>query len=222
MFLIAFLFGASLMLERLEYDIKCGPLVLGSMVLERLPEDTIDSIVCEHLRASVKIDGGLTMLFWANYQMESWCRAQDLVTVRYFKRTREKNYQAEWYADYDHEARVVRYSDGENYLLPDSARDLLALWFYLRDFPWEKVDSVVLNSHIDRQNQRLVFITTGRRMVRTGLGKFEALTISPRTSGPLGTIFLTTDSRRLPVVIRTRIGAITVSAFLARVRKTRR
>ncbi len=207
--------------ERLEYDIKYGPLTLGSMVLERLAPDTLDGVVCERLRARVEIDRALSMVFWANYDLASWCREGDMLTIRSYKHTREKNYQAEWWADYDHQRGVVRYSDGVQFSLPDSARDMLTLWFYLRSFKWRKGDQRVLNAHIDRRNWRLAFVATGQQTVRTEAGEFNCLVISPQAGTPLGAVFLTRDSRHIPVVIRTRVGALTVSAFLRKIKEGR-
>ncbi len=200
--------------ERLEYDIRYGPLVLGSMVLERLASDTLAGVPCEHFRARVEINRALSVVFWAKYFLESWVQQRDMITIRSYKRSEEKNYRAEWWADYDHKEGVVRYSDGAQFPLSDSARDMLTLWFYLRSLNWCKGDVRVLNAHIDRRNWRLSFVVTGQQKVRTEAGEFDCLIIAPQTRAPLGAVFLAREPGHIPVVIRTRAGALTVSAFL--------
>lgn len=200
--------------ERLEYEIKYGPVVLGSMVMEYQPLDSSGADSLSHIKAQVEIDRALSLVFWANYQLESWCRKDDKVTVRSYKKTRERNYKAEWWADYFPEQGFVRYSDGVRFPLSDSARDMLSLWFYLRSLRWSEGDSRIVNAHIDRRNWRICFVVNGTQYVKTPLGGFNCLVISPRTQGPLGAVFLSQDKRRLPVVIRTRIGGFTVSAYL--------
>lgn len=198
--------------ERLEYEIKYGPMVLGAMVLEKLPPETLAGVECERLRAKVKLDGAVSFLFWAKYHLESWCDKRNMLTLRSYKRTKEKNYLAEWSASY--ESGKVRYSDGKTYPLADSARDMLTLWFYLRTVNWSEGEKRVFNAHIDRRNWRICFVVTGRQTVRTTGGAFDCLVVSPKTSGPLGAVFISEDERRLPVVIRTRVGGFTISAYL--------
>ncbi|MGQ9707516.1 MAG: DUF3108 domain-containing protein [bacterium] len=205
--------------ERLEYEIKYGPLVLGWMVLERLAPESLNGEECEHLRAEVVIDEHISWLFWARYRFETWCNVRDMVTRRSDKLVREKNYSAEWSAVFDQKWQVARYSDGAELPLPDSARDLLTLWFYLRTVPWACVETIALNSHIDRRNWRVRFIHSGRQKVRTRAGEFDCLIVSPTTKGPLGTVFIEQNERHLPVVIRTRVGGLTVSAYLCNIKK---
>ncbi|MEO0069298.1 MAG: DUF3108 domain-containing protein [candidate division WOR-3 bacterium] len=197
---------------RLEYEIKYGPMVLGSMVLEELPAETLAEIECYHFRAQLQFDGPLSFLFWANYFIESWCEKKNMLTVRSYKKTIEKNYRAEWSAIY--EPGVVSYSDGSSYPLPDSARDMLTLWFFLRTLNWEGGKEKVLYAHIDRRNWQVSFALKGKQIVRTPAGKFHCLVVAPRTSGPLGTVFISDDARRLPVVIRTRVGGFPITAYL--------
>lgn len=203
--------------ERLDYEIKYGPVVLGSMVIEQLPCDSIAEGEYEHFRADIEIDRALAFVFWARYRLESWCRKTDKVTVRSYKMTREKNFQDEWQAEYFPEAGTVFYSDGLQMRLGDSARDILSLWYYLRTVKWEIGDSLVVNAHIDRRNWQVCFVVTGTQRVKTPAGDFACFVIAPRTPSPLGAVFLSQDRRRVPVVIRTRIGRLTVSAYLKRI-----
>lgn len=201
----------------MEYEIKYGPVVLGSMVIEQLPLDSIAEGEYEHFRAEIEIDRALTFVFWARYRLESWCRKADKVTVRSYKMTREKNFQDEWQANYLPENGFVFYSDGVRMGLGDSARDMLSLWYYLRTLKYGIGDSVVVNAHIDKRNWRVRFVVTGTQRVKTPAGNFDCFVIAPRTTSPLGSVFLSQDESRVPVVIRTRIGGLTVSAYLKRI-----
>ncbi|MGQ9679069.1 MAG: DUF3108 domain-containing protein [bacterium] len=203
--------------ERLEYEIKYGPMVLGAMVMERLPSDSCAEGEYEHFRADIEIDRALAFVFWARYRLESWCRRTDKVTVRSYKMTREKNFRDEWQADYAPEAGFVRYSDGVRLPLSNSARDMLSLWFYLRTLKLAVGDSQVVNAHIDKRNWRVCFVVNGTQRVKTSAGDFDCFVITPRTTSPLGAVYISQDWRRVPVVIRTRISRFTVSAYLKRI-----
>jgi hypothetical protein len=205
--------------ERLEYEIKYGPAVLGGMTLERLSPESLAGEECQHLRAEVEINQSLSWLFWARYRFESWCSVRDMVTRRSEKWVREKNYQAEWSAVFDQQRRVARYTDGTELPLCDSARDLLTLWFYLRTIHWAEGETLVCHSHIDRRNWQVRLRISGRQKVRTPMGEFNCLIVSPTAKGPLGTVFISEDAEHLPVVIRTRAGALTVSAYLRKIKR---
>jgi len=204
--------------ERLEYDIRYGPVLLGTMVLERLDNESLEGELCQYLRAEVRLDQNLSWLFWAKYQFESWCRITDMLTLRSVKTTREKNYRDEWAVVFDHQNRRARYADNSEFSLPDSARDMLTLWYYLRRVDWDNKDTLFANAHIDRRNWRIRFVVSGRKNVKTAAGEFCCLIISPDARGPLGAVYVADDQNRIPVVIRTRVSGLTVSAYLRNIR----
>jgi hypothetical protein len=204
--------------ERLEYEIRYGPVTIGTMVLEQLPADSVFGMRYEHFRAEVEIDQNLSWLFWARYRFESWCYSEGLLTVRSCKKTVEKNYRSETEGIFDHEHKLVRYADGTSSPLADSARDLLSLWYFLRRFDWNERETVSVNAHIDRRNWRLKFQVTGRQKVKTRAGEFLCLVLSPGGDGPLGTVLVSDEPRRLPVLIRTRASGLTVTAFLRNIK----
>jgi hypothetical protein len=204
--------------EKLEYDIRYGPVTIGTMVLERLPVESVSGVNYEHFRADVKIVPDFSWIFWAKYRFESWCRSEGLLTVRSYKKTLEKNYRAEVDGFFYHDSGFVRYSDGTVRPIADSARDLLSLWYYLRLVDWGKHESLSVNAHIDRRNWRLKFRVAGRQKVKTRTGEFMCLVLKPDADGPLGMVMLSDEARRLPVMIRTRAGGLTVTAFLRNIR----
>ncbi|MEO0078384.1 MAG: DUF3108 domain-containing protein [candidate division WOR-3 bacterium] len=200
--------------ERLEYEIRYGPVVLGSLELRELAPETLASVECRHLQASLVLDSPFTWLFWAHYEFESWASRESLITLRSNKRTRETNYRANWTADFDRSAGVVRYSDGSTYSVPASCRDLLTLWYWFRTYTPGQTREVRADAHVDRKNYRLRATVASQRGVRTRAGVFDCIVMVPEISGPLGTVYLADRSDRIPVVIRTTVAGLTVSAML--------
>jgi len=213
-YFLSLLFAFIVSGERLEYDIKYGPVLIGSMVLEHLAPESLAGERFEHFRAEVEIDQYLSWFFWARYRFESWCRSKDLLTVRSYKKTTEKNYRAEIEGIFDHSCAVVKYSDKTIVPLSDSARDMLSLWYYLRMVDWNKRESLAVNAHIDRRNWQLKLRLTGKQKVKTAAGEFWCLVIKPDANGPLGTILVSDEPHRLPVLIRSRVGGLTIAAIL--------
>jgi hypothetical protein len=200
--------------ERLSYDVRCGPIPVGTLTLEALAPDTVDSSACWHLRADLELRRSFSWLFWAEYRLETWCRVSDFVTLRSYKRTREPRYRSAWMAFFEPSAGVVTYSDGSTYALPDSARDMLTLWYSLRDGGFAVGETVRANVHDSRKTYRLQATTTGARQVSVPAGVFDCLVVNPRAGTPLGSVYISDDRERLPVVIRTRFGGLVVSAYL--------
>ncbi len=203
--------------ERLDYDVRYGPVALGRLTLETLEPETVSGTECYHFGAELELTRSISWLFWAEYRLESWCRTRDMVTLRSYKRTREPNYRAEWTADYDPERSLARYSDGESLATGETARDLLTTWYYLRAIPLKPGDAVKLAIHVDRRNYQLSAVVGQSKLVTTAAGRFDCLAVTPRTSGPVGTVYLSDDSERLPVLIRTRVGGLVVTARLRHV-----
>ncbi len=202
--------------ETLEYDVRYGPVTLGRLVLEVLTPETVRGETCHHFRAELALSRSLSWLFWADYRLETWARKTDLVTLRSSKRTREPNYRAEWSADFYPALCSVRYSTNTSYFLPDSARDMLTLWYLFRTLSLKPGDTVRAQVHADRKNYPLAVAVAPRRPVRVSAGLFDCWQLSPNVGSPLGTVLLSADPDRVPVVIRARFGGMTVSAYLRR------
>uniref|UniRef100_A0A7C4GH71 DUF3108 domain-containing protein n=1 Tax=candidate division WOR-3 bacterium TaxID=2052148 RepID=A0A7C4GH71_UNCW3 len=203
--------------ERLEYDVRYGPVNLGTLELRALAPETIAGVECRHMQAELELTSALTWLFWARYEFESWATPDSMITLRSRKRTRETNYRADWTADFDRQAGLVRYSDGAKLPVPPGSRDLLTLWFWFRECPLEPGRKMATSAHVDRRNYRVEAIPTRHPDVRTRAGTFDCIVVTPTTTGPLGTVFLADRPDRIPVVIRTQVAGLTVSAMLRRV-----
>ncbi len=200
--------------ENLEYDVRYGPVTLGRLVLETLAPDTVQGETCYHFRAELELSRSFSWLFWASYRLESWARRTDLVTLRSYKRTQEPNYRAEWTADYFPARCSVRYSPGVDYFLPDSSRDMLTLWYLFRTLDLKAGDTVRARVHADRRNHVVSVAVAGRRQIRTPAGVFDCWLLNPSAGSPLGTVLVSAERDRVPVMIRARFGGMVVSAYL--------
>ena len=200
--------------ERLDYGLRYGPVSIGTLTLETLQPETIGTDECWHFRADLELTRSFSWLFWANYRLETWCRVSDMVTLRSYKRTREPRYRAEWTANYDPERSVVGYSDGMTFAIKPGTRDLLSTWYYFRTLPLAPGDTVRTALHVDRRDYRLVAVARATKPITTPAGVFDCIAVVPNAGGPLGTVYLTDDAKRIPVSIRTRVGGLVVSAFL--------
>lgn len=221
--------------ERLEYDVKYGPFTLGELVLETLAPDSVQGEPCHHLRSTLGLRLGF--VFRAEYEIESWSRARDMVTMRSSKTTRESRYRGEWTAEYDYGTSRVCYSDGDTFVLRQpEARDLQTLWHWFRFLPLDTGELVPVYAHTDRREYDTWFRATRWTTVTTPAGRFPSLELVPEDKTPLGAVYLAdktevqgmegvssatpwnelsvSSTDRVPVLIRTDVGGMEVSAFL--------
>lgn len=217
--------------ERLEYDVKFGPFTLGQLVLETLEPDTVMDAPCHHFRSTLGLDLGF--VFKAEYEIESWSRIEDMVTMRSAKTTRESRFRGEWTADFDYDSNRVFYSNGDIYLLRQpEARDLLTLWHWFRSLALDTGEMVPVYAHTDRREYDTWFRATRWTDVSTPAGTFQSLELVTEDKTPLGAVYLADASvvqggypvsseawdeafiDRVPVLIKTNVGGMEVSAFL--------
>lgn len=204
--------------ELLEYQVKCGPFRVGSMQLEVLGMESLSGTECYHLAARLELALSPSWLFRARYEQESWCRISDMVTLRYYKRTRESRYEAEWTAYFEPESGRVTYTDGESFDLLPQSRDLLATWYYLRSLELAPGARRPVHAHVDRKNYRATVSVSGRQRTKVPAGSFDCLVVTTTGQSPLGKMLFSSDSRRVPVSIETRVGGLSVTALLQRIR----
>jgi len=200
--------------ERLDYGLRYGPVAVGTLVLKTLEPETVGTDECRHFRADLELTRSFSWLFWAEYRLETWCRVQDMVTLRSYKRTREPRYRAEWTADFNPDRQSVSYSDGDTLPVEPGTRDLLSTWYYFRTLPLAPGDEVRTALHVDRRNYQLAAAVRAAKPVSTPAGVFDCVAVTPNTGCPLGTVYLSDDAERIPVSIRTRVGGLVVTASL--------
>jgi hypothetical protein len=217
--------------EKLEYDVKYGPFTLGQLVLETLDPDTVMDTPCYRFRSTLGLNLGF--VFKAEYEIESWARVEDMVTMRSAKTTRESRFRGEWTADFDYDSSRVYYSDGGVYVLRQpEARDLLTLWYWFRSLALDTGELVPVYVHTDRREYDTWFRARRWTDVSTPAGTFQSLELVTEDKTPLGAVYLADASvvqgtypvsseawdeafiDRVPVLIKTRVGSMEVSAFL--------
>ncbi len=217
--------------ERLEYDVKYGPFTLGRLILETLELDTVMDAPCHHFRSTLGLSLGF--VFKAEYEIDSWSRIEDMVTMRSAKTTRESRFRGEWTADFDYDSSRVFYSDGDIYVLRQpEARDLLTLWHWFRSLALDTGEMVPVYVHTDRREYDTWFRARRWTAVSTPAGTFQSLELVTEDKTPLGAVYLADASvvqggypvsseawdqafiDRVPVLIKTNVGGMEVSAFL--------
>lgn len=126
---------------------------------------------------------------------------------------------------FDHaKGTVLESADGKEakYSIPENVQDALSSLYYLRsrnDFVVGK--PIMVNVHEDGKTWSVEVQTLGREKIKTVLGEFDAIKIKtyPRYEGVFRNraeiyIWLTDDSRKIPVLMKSAISIGTIVATL--------
>lgn len=217
--LLAFAVG-----ERLEYTGKFGILSLGTMVLQ--VEDTVvfQGTPCFRIVSYLSSNPDLRLLFTLNDTIEVHATTEDLLPLAYEERLHEGKHHARARIRFDRAAgRAVINDTLEKPLLPLS-RDLLSFWYHLRRIPLSAGETLEVAIQTAQDNYDIPCHITEGGVLKTVLGSFETMRVSPQTSGKgiFGArggmeIWFGKDSKRFPVQIKARMKFGTVIFRLSRV-----
>jgi hypothetical protein len=216
LFLQAFTVG-----EKLTYTVKYGPVTAGSLTLTVAEIVPVQNDSAYHFVCELKSNPRYRFLFSVDDRLDSYARTRDLVTLRTEKRVHEGNYQQWLGADFYYQKGIVAYSDRSEFPLLPESRDILTLWFYFRALSVKVGDLFEVISHTDKKNYAFMVKVANAERITTPLGPFNCLVLKPdvRAKGIFGKggeliVYLSTDDKKLPVIIRSKMFLGYLSATL--------
>ena len=151
---------------------------------------------------------------------ETFIDAESLYTRRFIKRLREGGYEKDIDVRFDQEARKARYTDGESFDVPARVHDVLSAFYYVRTVPLPTGATISLPTHDNKKSYEMVVKVHRRERVEVPAGKFDCVVVEPilksegvfKSKGSIE-VWLTDDTRRIPVLVKSKIpiGSISVS-----------
>jgi hypothetical protein len=209
--------------ERLVFSVKYGPITAGTGVLAVEDTVTYRNRLCYHLVSQAFSSDAFSVFFKVVDQVESYLDAEKFHSLRFEKHLSEGDFTAEQRVDFDQDAHTATYNDDaeEVYEIPPDARDALAALYYVRTLPLVVGRSVYVESHADRKNYPLEVKVLRRETVTVPAGTFDCLVTEPilratgifKHKGTL-TVYLTNDSHKMPVLMKSKVAIGSISAAL--------
>ncbi len=205
--LLAFPFYAG---ETFVFKVKYGFISAGTLTLQTVARESLRGYDVWHFRLRAR--GGVPF-YRIDDLIESWARASDLASVRYFKRLREGSYRAQRLIDYFPDQGFAVYSEGDTVASFPGAVDPLSIVYYARTLPLEVGASFKVPYHVDRRSDTVEIRVLGRERVRVPYGEFDCFVVEPvipsgkNIFGARGglKIWLTANEERLPVKIVSKV-----------------
>jgi len=150
--------------------------------------------------------------------MDSWIDPSGQFSYRFSKSLREGRYRKKYSVDFDYQAGLA-VSENDRDSIPAMVQDGLSMFYYVRTLDLSVGDIIRIN-YFDNDSLRPFLIKVDKiESVKTPIGAMECFVLAPYLeSGKLlkykskVTIYLSTDSRRVPVMIsnEARFGSLTL------------
>jgi hypothetical protein len=207
--------------EKLIFSVEYGPIKAGTAVMEVSDITLIDSIPTFHIVSTEETNSFFSKVFKIEDRYDSYIDTTHLHSIRFEKHIKEGSYQKDQIVEFKQDSGKVIYSDGKEYEIEKGAKDIIASIYYARTLDLEVGKSYFVNNHTDGENYNLEVKVIKKEDVETPAGEFSCLVVQPIIeSGKVFasrkglTIWLTDDSWKIPVLIRSKIMVGSIQAEL--------
>jgi hypothetical protein len=200
--------------ERAVYSVRYGLIRAGEATLSVEESTTVNGRPCLALSGTASSNDFFSSIFSVDDEIRSWIDEEFLIPWRFEKELHEGDFHAEQSIDLDQVNRVATYGDGRTFPMDAEVQDALSALFFIRTLDLRVGSKRVLRTHADRKNVDLAGEVVGRERVDTPAGKFDCLAVEPTILLDTGlydskkgslTMYVTDDSRRLPVLFKIKV-----------------
>lgn len=204
--------------ERLDYDVRFGPLKVGRARMEVTGIDTVRGLDAWHTVFTVR---GGTFFYRVNDVLESWIDTSHFASLRFHQHlaegNRERDYRYEIFPD---SARYVPLGKPSEPSVADPLDDASFLYF-VRTVPLEVGKEYSFDRYFrpDRNPVRLIVLR--RERVTVPAGTFDAIVVRPIiktrgifSEGGQAQIWLSDDARRMVLQLKSNLSFGSLNLYL--------
>jgi len=224
--------------ERLEYKLHVGFLNVGFGVMEISPHIfQINNRSCYRMDVYGETVGVWTLFYKVKDNWGSYIDTASIVPQRFYRYIRENRYRKNEIVDFYHDTdtAIVNKLDGEtrelkekqHFSIPNNSQDLVSGYYFLRTLNYDtiKVNSEIkVEAFFDDEIYNFVVKYLGKEVVKTKLGKINAIILSPRMpenklfggEDPIK-LFLSDDKNKIPLKVHASmfVGSVEVDILKA-------
>lgn len=204
--------------ERLVFAIQYGLIYAGDATLEIRNIAVLDSMPTYHIISTARTNRAFDIVFKVRDRVESFMDYENLFSLRFEKHLREGKFKRDEEVWFDQKEHKAHYRD-KTVPIPPNTQDFLSALYYFRTLSIGVGEAVAMANHTDGKNYPIYVKVLGKERVTVPAGTFDCLVVEPvlqttsifEHKGKL-TIWLTDDSLKMPVLMRSKV---VVGAFEA-------
>lgn len=217
--------------EECAFVVKWGVITGGRSSLSIKEIDPIEGRPAYHLLSEARSAGVVSTFYKVYDRNDAWLDTQSLTTVRYEKRISEGKYKIEETVlmdqphgqFHDHSYRIDKNSyEDKTGDLPPNALDVLGSLYFVRTLPLKVGDAFTFDVYSGGKVWPLVVKVLKHEKVKVKAGKFMCYKVEPQmrepgifvSKGKKLDVWLTDDTYRMPVLMRSEVFIGHVSAEL--------
>lgn len=197
--------------EKFTFAIQYGLIYAGDATLEIRNIAVIDSVKTYHIISTARTNRAFDVVFKVRDRVESFMDFDNLFSLRFEKHLREGKFKRDERVEFDQREHIAVYPD-KTVPIPPNTQDFLSALYYARTLPLEEGQAISMANHSGGKNYPIYVKVHGRERVSVPAGDFDCLVVEPvlQTSsifehkGKL-TIWVTDDTLRMPVLMRSKV-----------------
>ena len=208
-------FGAG---ELLTFAIQYGLIYAGDATLEIRNVAVLDTSRAYHIISTARTNSAFDVVFKVRDRHDSFMDYENLYSLRFEKHLREGRFKRDETVLFDQRNHVAIYDD-KRVPIPPQTQDFLSALYYARTLPLDVGIAVAMANHTGGKNYPIYVKVLRRERIKVPAGEFDCLVVEPvlqttsifENKGRL-TIWITDDSVKMPVLLRSKV---VVGAFEA-------
>lgn len=205
--------------ERLEYEVKFGIFKVGRATMQVLGVDTIRGTPAYHVAFVIR--GRAAFFYSMTDTLESWFSVADLTSLRFVQNNNENG--TRYYHTYEiHADSGYFIQDGKD-SLPTTARPLddASFFYFARTVPLQVGQTYSYDRYFKPDRNPVTLTVLSADSVDTPAGRFAAIAVRPVfksrglfAEGGQAVVYLSADSTRIPLVIKSHLSLGSLSLAL--------
>jgi hypothetical protein len=209
--------------EKLTFVIRYGFIKAGVATMEVKEIVDYGDNQCYRITSEARSTMPFSLVFEARDSVVSFMDVEHLFTWRFEKHLKEGNHIKDDVVIFDQQDHTATYLDSSVIAVPPEVQDVLSSLYFLRTRNLEVGKTILIENHSDKKNYPLEVKILRNETVSVPAGKFDCVVVEPilKASGLFQhqgrlTVWLTKDSRLMPVMMKGRIIIGSIEAALAK------
>ncbi|MCK5534715.1 DUF3108 domain-containing protein [bacterium] len=211
--------------EKLTFAIKWGAITAGYSTLEVREILEINGRKVYHIVAKTRSTSFFDKIYKVRDTVETFVDVESICSWRFRKELNEGKYHSLKETIYDQKNHLA-ITNGNVVKVVPFVQDVLSALYYLRTHDIEVGEKYDIDVNTDKKNWALRVKVSKEEIVKTKAGKFRTVCIEPvlreegifKQKGRLW-IWVTNDSRKMPVLMESKIMVGSIVAVLVKLKK---